>query len=345
MKKNQKYIIIVLIAITILCAVIYIVSANKSKISSKSKIQDLPLTYEYVETNFYYEQLTPVERNVYDKLTEKLDAYEGGEILLDKKISVNSLSRIADAMRFNDRNNYFYSLFTYPFTDDNKLVNWYPNQSKEELEKKQIRKILLDIYIGENDTRLNNLNLTEDATVTNFDEQKHIFETIPENLVSKYDTVKKETNQMLDDITTNMPKDLNQEEAVNYFSQWIIDNMSYTSSFTSETQYGDIANEDVQFSSSLASLTNENAVCAGFAMILSELCKRVGIESYVCLGTSSYGGSPADHAWTAVIIGNTTYYTDPTVGVGTQTVSRLKTRDELTKGSYILRLRTDEFDF
>lgn len=205
MKMKRKYIILSFTAILLLLIGMYAMRENKSP---KSEIADLPLTHEYAGTNFYYRQLDSVEQNVYNKLIEKLDVYEGGEIIPDEAISVNNLSRIADAMRFNDKNNYFYSLFTFPLTSDNRLVNWYTNQSEEELETKQISKLLLEIYIGENDTRLNTWNFSEDATVTNFDEQKHLFETIPENLMSEYDTIKKETEQLLDEIVTNMPNNL-----------------------------------------------------------------------------------------------------------------------------------------
>ena len=104
--------------------------------------------------------------------------YQGGEILLDKKISVNELSRIADAVRFNNHNNYFYFLFTLPFTSENKLVNWGTNQKKEDLEEKKIGKLLLELYVGEEDTRLNQFEISDDMIVTNYESEKKIFSTI-----------------------------------------------------------------------------------------------------------------------------------------------------------------------
>ena len=79
-------------------------------------------------------------------------------------------------------------------------------------------------------------------------------------------------------------------------------------------------------------------------MILSELCRRVGIESYVCIGTVSHGGMPYNHAWVAIVIGDTTYYKDPTLEVGLKKLVPLKTREDLTKGNYLIRF-AKHFEF
>lgn len=111
MKTKGKYLIICCCIVFILLVVINIINENKSQTVDENQIKQLPLSNEYVDINFYYEQLTSDERNVYNKIIEHLDAYQGGEILLDKKISVNELSRIADAVRFNNHNNYFYFFY------------------------------------------------------------------------------------------------------------------------------------------------------------------------------------------------------------------------------------------
>lgn len=138
---------------------------------------------------------------------------------MDKKISVNELSRIADAVRFNNHNNYFYFLFTLPFTSENKLVNWGTNQKKEDLEEKKIGKLLLELYVGEEDTRLNQFEISDDMIVTNYESEKKIFSTISNDLMNQYESIQKEANEILDDVISKMPKNLTQEEAVEYFTQ------------------------------------------------------------------------------------------------------------------------------
>lgn len=337
MKPKNKYLIISFITLFIIIVTISIFIVNKEKQLPQKTIEPIPLSYESLNINFYYQQLNSIEKNVYNKIINNLKIYKGGEIILDENISVNNLSRIADALRFNNDNNYFYLLLTLPLTSDNKIINWGTNQSKETLEKEQINKILLQLYIGEDDTRLNKVNISDDFTITNYDEVKKSFENIPNELINKYEGIKNETNKILENIILDMPSNLTQEEAVNYFSQWLINNMNYTDSFSYGTNYGDIVNEEIQFSTYISSITNKSAICSGLSMILSELCRRVGIESYICLGTVSNGESPYNHAWVAVHIGDTIYYKDPTREISEKKVYPLKNKEELTKGNYILR--------
>lgn len=337
MKNKIKYLILTISFFFIFITILYINKEKNSPNIKTQNIKNITLSHEYINVNFYYEQLNSIEKDVYNKIKKYLDIYKGGEIILDEPISINNLSRIADALRFNNNNNYFYLLFPLPLTSDNKIVDWNTNKSSNELEKKQIHKILLEIYIGKNDTRLDNLTLSNDFVITNYNEEKNVFESIPNDLKIKYETIKNKTDEILENIILNMPKNLTQEEAIEYFSQWIVDNMNYTNSFTDKTNYGDIVDEEVQFSFSLSSITKKSAVCSGFSMILSELCRRVGIESYICLGTVSNGGTPFNHAWVAVIIDGNTYYKDPTREVAAKKIYPLKNKEELTKGNYILR--------
>lgn len=337
MTKKSKFLIIFFISLFVLIGITNTFRENNSKKISQKTIKPIPLNYENIDVNFYYNQLNSIEKNVYDEIIDNLNLYKGGEIILDENISVNNLSRIADALRFNNNNNYFYSLFTLPLTSNNKIVNWGTNQNSEILEKKQISKILLQLYIGEDDNRLDNIDVSDELIIVNYDEQKGLFEKIPDELITKYQLINNETNKILESIISDMPSNLTQEEAVDYFSQWIVNNMTYTDSFSSGTSYGDIVNEEIQLSSYISSLTNKSAICSGLSMILSELCRRVGIESYICLGTVSNGGSPYNHAWVAVNIGDKTYYKDPTREISAKKVYPLKTKEELTKGNYILR--------
>lgn len=139
-KKYTKYLIFFLAVILLF---IFIISQNykdsKQALSNETNqkiIPSIPLTNEYKTTDFYYNQLNTIEQSVYNQLVEKLKDYKAGEIVLQESISVNNLSRIADAIRFNGNNEYFYSLFTLPLTKTNQIVNWGTNQSQNELEKK-----------------------------------------------------------------------------------------------------------------------------------------------------------------------------------------------------------------
>ena len=65
--------------------------------------------------------------------------------------------------------------------------------------------------------------------------KRKFFQTISNDLMNQYESIQKETNEILDDVISKMPKNLTQEEAVEYFSNWIIENMDYTENIY--TQY------------------------------------------------------------------------------------------------------------
>ena len=69
---------------------------------------------------------------------------------------------------------------------------------------------------------------------------------------------------------------------------------------------------------------------------LNALCRRVGIDAYYVSGDLR-GLSYGRHAWSAIIIGDETYYKDPTFEVGDQEVRPLKTGAQFyQQGGYML---------
>ena len=68
------------------------------------------------------------------------------------------------------------------------------------MEEKKIGKLLLELYVGEEDTRLNQFEISDDMIVTNYESEKKIFSTISNDLMNQYESIQKETNEILDDV-------------------------------------------------------------------------------------------------------------------------------------------------
>ena len=77
MKIKPKYLIICCCIVFAILVAINIISENQSQNVAKNQLKELALTYEYIDTNFYYEQLTSDEQEVYHKIIEQLDVYQG----------------------------------------------------------------------------------------------------------------------------------------------------------------------------------------------------------------------------------------------------------------------------
>lgn len=115
----------------------------------------------------------------------------------------------------------------------------------------------------------------------------------------------------------SLPKNLTEKEIIIDFSNWLRDNLVYDydiekkMSRASDGQLLDLNAEYADLAYKQCVLEGR-AICSGFAIVLSELCNRVGIDSYVVLGKITKGNNVVYHMWTAVIIDGMTYYTDPT---------------------------------
>lgn len=70
MKIKPKYLIICCCIVFAILVSVYIVNENQSRTVVKNQIKQLPLSNEYIDTNFYYEQLTSDEQEVYHKIIE-----------------------------------------------------------------------------------------------------------------------------------------------------------------------------------------------------------------------------------------------------------------------------------
>ncbi|WKN42840.1 transglutaminase domain-containing protein [Tunicatimonas pelagia] len=110
----------------------------------------------------------------------------------------------------------------------------------------------------------------------------------------------------------------NDYERVRSFYSWIAENIAYdVQLFRSyrPSRYQPLAPADV--------LKRRKAVCQGYAELFQEMCRKVGIKSYVVGGYSKgFGYTPkakftvADHAWNVVQIADKWYLIDVTWGSG-----------------------------
>jgi transglutaminase/protease-like cytokinesis protein 3 len=118
----------------------------------------------------------------------------------------------------------------------------------------------------------------------------------------------------------------------------MVDNMAYDPAMIKFLQTGDFAHFDIRrflSSGNITSIVDGNGVCAGFDIILTTLCNRVGINAFVIEGV--VGGSWHRHTWSAIGVGEEMYYKDSTYEIVMQKVRPLLTREQFyaIHGSYI----------
>jgi transglutaminase/protease-like cytokinesis protein 3 len=142
---------------------------------------------------------------------------------------------------------------------------------------------------------------------------------------SFYSKMHENVERKLSEIISAIPDGSNQEDTVQYFCKWLVENMVYDPIMANQILSGSFSVYDgLLESGNITSILKGEGVCAGFDMILTTLCNRVGIESYITIGITPDGR----HTWSAIKIGNEVYYKDTTYEIVKKEVRPLMTRTQ-----------------
>jgi hypothetical protein len=407
--KKKLAIIICAVIVSSLFTIGVVKDLQSRRFMKPVEIENLPLSFQLVETRHFYDDLTEEERGIYHKLENLLDHYTGGEVILDQPISSRSCFRVETALR-HENEKYWRYAHLRPFNEKCMLVNatmeqenpdkliyklvlfidseayrrlmkealinnehWqdmldeYEEADPVELYKAAIEcfasvyqlnlglsfyseladrlKFKLPEFLNEMPEGLNqeeiiqNLcqwaldNLTYDLILVEkqYNDIIKYVESLNDELInsdlSYYSEVDEKVEQKIQEILNGMPVGLNQEEAVQYFSQWLVDNMVYDFVFDEylTTNNPDLIDINKQLADvNITCINSGESVCSGFVMILNSLCRRVGIDAYFVCGNVE-GLSYGRHTWSAIMIGDEMYYKDPTSEIGTKKVRPLMT--------------------
>ena len=294
------------------------------------EIADIPVSYQLLDTQFYYNQLTAEEKKIYEEIKKILEQYKSGVILLEQPISAKSYFQIESPLRY-DYNNYWYLAYLIPFSKENKRIVPALEQHSEET---MIDKLILIIDSKQFQERT--YPLSEEDIITNeeiankgydlgFHQTYNDFkECFVDGNPAYYDDVTMQIESSLQQIIADMPEGLNQEKAVQYFSQWLVDHMEYDPIIANRIITGSLVGYDFRreiSAGSISSIIDKNGTCTGFSLILTTLCNRIGIDAYIILGEVPN----ARHGWVAIKIGDDTYYKDPTSEIANKKVQPLTT--------------------
>lgn len=286
------------------------------------------VTFDSVTNSFYYDQLNEDELIVFEAVMAKCQTYEGGVIELEEPISPNSWLRVMHTLNFDQRKHFWPLVMVYPFDADGRIAD-----------EKSDEKIVSRLFVQLNDEIENNeyieafrLELSKDGILLNEEDFISVLENTSFNDLYYHETNKK-IEEKKQEIIAGMPEDIRQKEAIFYFCNWLKVNMDYDYSVISVQTEGE--DGKVLFSNSYANasyeqcILQENALCGGFATVLSSLCNQVGIPSYVVIGVLDVNGQTVQHGWVAVEIGGQTLYIDPTFVDATNRMDALVNKEQM----------------
>lgn len=141
------------------------------------------------------------------------------------------------------------------------------------------------------------------------------------NAAYQYNAIDKKALAIPDSLTKNTT-DIANYISTNFYSKsdktraifiWIASNISYDLENIFTIDFNETIDEKIS-----KPLITRKGICGNYAALFTDICLKVGIESYVISGyTKQYGYvSNLSHAWNAAYIDSTWFLFDPTWGAG-----------------------------
>lgn len=141
------------------------------------------------------------------------------------------------------------------------------------------------------------------------------------NVVNQYNAIDKKVLEIPDSLTKNtidiaafISKNFNSKsDKTRAIFIWIASNISYDLENIFTVDFNETTAEKIS-----KPLKTKKGICENYAAIFTDICVKVGIESYVISGyTKHYGQvSNLSHAWNAAFIDSAWFLFDPTWGAG-----------------------------
>ena len=304
---------VVLAGLIILAAAMLIFGLQRKSVMEQSvedELKDVPREETAKQSEFYLDQLTKKELDVYLFLKEKIEQFRGGVLTLPEAVNGKEYERITMALEYEGYN-YFYGFADIPMNEDNVyLLNEEKDLSR--ITEDEITKVVLFLSCASGIETAG--EIAEDGTLKNADEIQKGLSVNDEEKIKAIKERQEETERVLSGIIEGIPENSGQKSTVDYFLKWLDKEMKVpddTATKASELEHmGDMLDQ-VYPQNHLAAVTEKKASVLGYAKIFSELCRRAGMDSHVVMGHwNGKWSQDEQYVLCAVTIGDQTVYVD-----------------------------------
>ena len=296
--------------------------AKTNSTDTKLPVDTLRSGEAYTDT-YYFDQLNDSEENCYEVLKQTLDTFQGGIIEFPEELTGEEYTRVTHALQYGAQD-YFYGIIGIPMTDDNRCVNY--DSDVLEVKDSIIKKCVLFLSCAKNVDLKGEFD--EEGYVTNLDEAQAELGTSSEDAIKEIQEEQVQVDVKLAEIVDGMPKEYGEKEAVDYFVDWMDQNLDSSQEGESIDDMS-VFFENVYKRNGVSCLIDKKVSTSGYNKVLSTLCNRVGIQSHVALGQWKKDGKA--YVMTYVNIDGQDIYVD---------ASREKSKD-LWDQKYLTRQETE----
>lgn len=311
-KKRKKYTLYLVAGVILLLLGVFMNSQRQKSLAkaTSGKLQDLPRSREAVDSDFYTSQLTEKEAEIYQFLVTKMENLQGGVVTLPRPVNGTEYMRIITALE-NEGYNHFYGLYEVPMTEENVYVK-YVKQDIMDITQDSISKVILFLSCAEGIDRKG--DYAKDGTVQNLEKVDEGLSVITEKEADNIRKLQDETELTLSNIMQELPGEYGEKSTIDYFLNWMDEHMTFASELAQDA--GTVSNMSEMFRTiykynHLSAAAERKGSALGYAKVLSELCRRAGMESHIVLG--KWKGSwisSESYVLCAIKMNNQTIYVD-----------------------------------
>ena len=309
-KKHKRAALLIGIMIIFLAA--FFAWQRKITLSNtlSGKLEDSPRKEAAVESDFYSNQLTKKEYEVYLFLKENIESLKGGVLKLPQPVNGKEYQRIVTALECEGKN-YFYGFVEIPMTEDEVYVQ-YEDKDLNRITENEISKVILFLSCAEGIEI--QAAFAQDGTISNLNEIRDGLAVNNESKVDEINRRLENTEQILDEVIAGIPKDSGEKSTVYYFLDWMKDSLKPTDSMETAgekvSHIGELLDK-YYITNHTAAVLEGKATALGYAKILAELCNRAGMEAHIVAGTWQGGWVQEEsYVFCAVSMNGQTVYVD-----------------------------------
>lgn len=307
-KKHPKFCAVVGALIAVLAILAVIARHQTLSNTTEMKLANNPRMDKVFTDTFYSDQLNEKERAAYDMIIERMERKEGGVIEFKEPLTGREYTRIITAIQ-NEGGGYFYAFCDIPLNQDDIYLE-YDGTKLLDIKEAEVAKVILFVSCSEGINEFG--TYAEDGTVRNLDEIAELMPKINADKLAEIEADEAAVLAELDEIIAGIPKDAGEKDTLNYFMDWIAENIEYHSELSMEATKFTTMEEVVDIAyrgSTTACVLEGEATMLGYTKLLSYLCNQAGMESHVELGSWGRNGQEG-YTMTVVKINGENIYVD-----------------------------------
>lgn len=249
----------------------------------EKQIGNPPREEKALNDTFYLDQLSEKERQAYFKIKKAIQTFSGGEVVFPVSLTGLEYARVAQALECGE-DDFFYAIVEIPMTEKNQNAGYISNNITD-IKDSVITKCMLLLYPAQGINE--NGDIDKEGFVKNLEQLKMPLSTMNKKKLKTVEEMRKRTEEILDKVVNDMPKEYGKKEAIDYFLNWMDnyldldeDMMQSTESVSNMTE----AFERVYFKNHCSSVVEKKAMAAGYSKVLTKLCNKSGILAHIVLG-------------------------------------------------------------